>query len=79
MEIAERMRRGLEEHVFDTETSTFSKTLSIGISIYSVDSERFEECIHLADAALYVAKESGRNKVVRYEAGMVKEEPSKES
>jgi len=78
MEISERMRRGLEEHVFDTETSTFSKTLSIGISIYSVDSERFEECIHLADAALYVAKESGRNKVVRYEAGMVKEEPNKE-
>lgn len=74
LEIAERIRRSLEEHSFESESTSFSKTLSIGVAFYPDDSSGFDDAIHLADTALYVAKESGRNRVVRYSEGMVKED-----
>ncbi|KTD07639.1 diguanylate cyclase [Legionella jamestowniensis] len=39
-------------------------TVSIGIAVFPTDSKNKEELIELADKALYVAKTSGRNKVV---------------
>ncbi|PJA31750.1 MAG: hypothetical protein CO187_07705, partial [Zetaproteobacteria bacterium CG_4_9_14_3_um_filter_53_7] len=73
MEIAERMRRNLEESEFNSESTTFSKTISIGIAMFTNDSNVFDECVHLADTALYVAKDTGRNRVIRYKEGMLKE------
>ena len=74
LDVAERIRRAQEENVFSAESARFSKTLSIGLAIYPVGSATFDESIHFADTALYAAKKSGRNRVVLYEEGMIKEE-----
>jgi diguanylate cyclase (GGDEF)-like protein len=41
-------------------------TLSLGIASYPSDAARPDEMIRLADAALYAAKQAGRNVTVRY-------------
>ncbi|NWF39349.1 diguanylate cyclase [Mariprofundus sp. NF] len=78
LEIAERIRKTLEENQFNAEGSTFNKTLSIGVAIYADDSDDLDKCIHLADTALYVAKDTGRNQVIRYQEGMEKEDSDNE-
>ncbi len=65
-EIAEKLRKSVEEHVFQTAQGPLGKTISIGTAVYPLDGEDFWECIKFADVALYEAKESGRNKVVRF-------------
>jgi GGDEF domain-containing protein len=40
---------------------------SIGISFYNLDGSNFYELYHAADAALYKAKESGRNRYVCFQ------------
>jgi len=52
---------------------TFTKTLSIGYSLFPSDSEAIWRCIKFADVALYQAKETGRNKVVRFSISMLGE------
>jgi diguanylate cyclase (GGDEF)-like protein len=42
------------------------KTISIGISSYPSDSDTFWQAVKFADVALYHAKETGRNRVVRF-------------
>ncbi len=46
------------------------KTLSIGIAKYPTDGDTIWKCIKYADTALYVAKETGRNKIVKFEPEM---------
>ncbi len=66
-QLAERMRQGVEEHVFDLGNGqTTQLTCSIGFAFYpfiSSDPELFtwEQVNAIADRALYVAKKSGRN------------------
>ncbi|TMM46008.1 GGDEF domain-containing protein [Colwellia ponticola] len=57
--IAEDMRAVVEEHVF---TDDISMTLSLGVAQFN-DKETPSQWIARADAALYIAKDSGRNKV----------------
>ena len=54
-EVAERLRR-----VVETETGV---TVSLGVSTYRIDSIDGENLINSADAALYRAKQEGRNRV----------------
>jgi diguanylate cyclase (GGDEF)-like protein len=61
--LAERLRRGLEHCRVDDLPPL---TISLGIASYPVDSERLEDLIQQADAALYAAKQGGRNRTVRY-------------
>ena len=42
------------------------KTISIGIASFPEDSDTFWQAVKFADVALYNAKETGRNKVVRF-------------
>jgi len=70
LEVAERIRNTLEEHSFPTSSGPLKKTLSIGISMYPADTDGFWECVKFADVALYKAKETGRNKVLRFKPDM---------
>jgi len=49
---------------------TLQKTLSIGIAKFPTDGDTIWKCIKFADTALYVAKTTGRNKIVDYEQEM---------
>ena len=51
-----------------------TKTISIGVSEFPQDTQSFWEAIKFADVALYKAKETGRNKVVRFSPEMWTEE-----
>jgi diguanylate cyclase (GGDEF)-like protein len=53
---------------------TIHKTISIGISMFPEDEKTIWKCIKFADTALYVAKTTGRNKVVEYKKEMSKDE-----
>jgi len=46
------------------------KTLSIGISKFPTDGDTIWKCIKYADTALYEAKRTGRNKIVKFEMEM---------
>lgn len=72
-EIAERVRKTMEEHAFPTPQGPITKTISIGMAFYPEDSEAFWECVKFADVAMYEAKEAGRNKVLRFDKKMWKE------
>jgi diguanylate cyclase (GGDEF)-like protein len=61
---AERIRTAIEKKVYDWKDQKLSVTTSIGVACYPDDADAKEKLIKLADAALYVAKESGRNKTV---------------
>jgi diguanylate cyclase (GGDEF)-like protein len=41
-------------------------TISIGIAVYPTDGTQIEELMEHADRALYLAKKSGRNRVIAY-------------
>lgn len=69
-EVAEKIRRAVEELKFMVGAATLKKTISIGVSEYPKDSETFWQAVKFADVALYRAKETGRNRVVRFTADM---------
>lgn len=72
--IASSIKNEFGKRIFKGVNETFSKTLSIGISVYPDDSNSAWETIKHADVALYSAKENGRNKVVVFESRMYKED-----
>ncbi len=51
--------------------SVIYKTMSIGISIYPKHSKSLEQCIKYSDLALYEAKNSGRNKVIKFDDSLL--------
>jgi len=66
--IAERIRANVEEK---TQTGSFynlpeKMTISIGLYFSTPMKQSSSEVIHLADCALYTAKNTGRNKVIVY-------------
>ncbi|MBK3331586.1 diguanylate cyclase [Persephonella atlantica] len=69
-EIAEKIRKRVENTVINTDGISLKKTVSIGVSEFPKDSDRFWQCIKFSDVALYKAKESGRNMVVRFRKEM---------
>ncbi len=59
----ERLRLGWADHRHDDEMLP-AANLSIGVALYPGHGGTANQLIHAADAALYKAKESGRNQVV---------------
>ena len=53
---------------------TLQKTISIGMAKFPVDGDTIWKCIKYADTALYVAKTTGRDKIVTYTADMSESE-----
>ena len=66
MQVAEKIRVIFEEATIKIPNGTIRKTLSLGVSEFPNDADGFWQCIKYADVALYKAKETGRNRVVRF-------------
>lgn len=74
VELAERIRKKMEETVINVPDGSLKKTVSIGASEFPDDSTGFWEAIKYADVALYRAKDEGRNRVVVFSPEMWKED-----
>jgi diguanylate cyclase (GGDEF)-like protein len=68
--VAEKIRKNIESKDISTSSGNIRKTISIGVAIFPTDTNNFWECVKYSDVALYKAKNSGRNKVVRFEKSM---------
>jgi diguanylate cyclase (GGDEF)-like protein len=67
--IAERIRATVaRQAVMRNGNAVSSLSLSLGIAIFPRDGESREALVQAADQALYVAKRTGRNRVVRSDA-----------
>lgn len=73
LRVAERIRLAMAACAFQTSNGPLKKTISVGVSLFPVDSDGFWNCLKFADVALYQAKETGRNKVLRFSKEMWKE------
>jgi len=60
---AERIRQAIEAAVIKVYDERLKVTVSIGISTFPFNSPNMKELIDLADQALYLAKETGKNRV----------------
>jgi len=67
---AEEIRIAFSQQKIQAGSESFSKTVSIGTSLFPNKDKTFWKYIKQSDIALYQAKHTGRNKVVRYEEGM---------
>jgi len=65
-EMAEQLRRAIEQFSFTWGERTFAVTASIGLACISGAQTTVEEALRQADVACYGAKEKGRNRVQIY-------------
>ncbi|NVJ53185.1 MAG: diguanylate cyclase [Campylobacteraceae bacterium] len=71
-ELAKRINEEFAKIVFTFNNESFSKTVSIGYSFFPADTDQFWKSIKYADLCLYEAKETGRNKVIRFTKEILK-------
>lgn len=66
--IAERMRAAVEAQPFDVNAGVPVRiTVSIGVASWPVQADSEQTLVAAADAAMYAAKQRGRNRISRYE------------
>jgi diguanylate cyclase (GGDEF)-like protein len=70
IKLAEKIRKTFEDTKIKVADGTIKKTISLGVSEFPIDAESFWQSIKYADVALYKAKETGRNKAVRFTEDM---------
>jgi two-component system, cell cycle response regulator len=66
---AERVRKAIEGHTFTFENISIQRTASFGVAAWP--HPKITSCdglVRAADDALYVAKETGRNRVIRFDS-----------
>jgi diguanylate cyclase (GGDEF)-like protein len=64
LEVAQRLRQNVEASILPVEGVELKYTVSIGLTGLREQDTQINQLIHRADEALYVAKNSGRNRVV---------------
>jgi diguanylate cyclase (GGDEF)-like protein len=69
LEVAERMRKVVADTPLDIEGRRIAHTISVGVACFPDDGRTLDALAARADRALYQAKQQGRNRVVRYQAG----------
>lgn len=70
-QVAEKIRGAVERHHFRlADGIVLQKTVSIGVAVFPEDGDSINQTIKFADVALYEAKQTGRNKVVRFKPEM---------
>jgi len=70
--LAKKINKKFSEIIFNYGDSSFSKTVSIGYAFFPKDANQFYKCVKYADIALYEAKATGRNKIVRFSKEILK-------
>ena len=70
MDVAEKIRAKVEATKIPLAGGILQKTISIGVAEFPTDSDTFWQVVKFADVALYQAKSSGRNRVVRFAPAM---------
>lgn len=70
LKVAEKIRAEVEATKIPLQGSVLQKTISIGVAEYPSDSDTFWQVVKFADVALYQAKASGRNRVLRFSPEM---------
>ena len=72
--VAEKIRDAIEQYKFKLPDEVIiQKTVSIGVADFPKDADSINQTIKFADVALYAAKQTGRNKVVRFKPEMWQE------
>jgi diguanylate cyclase (GGDEF)-like protein len=66
MEAAERLRRAVERHVFETPAGGVRVTVSLGIAPYDKSVADIDALLRRCDVALYGAKSAGRNRSINF-------------
>ena len=61
LKIAEKLRKAVAGNIFHLKGENTRITVSTGVATAPADGTDYEELIDAADAALYTAKEAGRN------------------
>ena len=69
LQLAERLRRGVESYPFVYREKRISVTLSVGIALCADSPTAAQQLLAKADEALYEAKRSGRNRAILQKSG----------
>lgn len=75
--LAQKINKDFAQIVFNYDGQPFSKTISIGYSLFPSDTAEIWKCIKYADISLYEAKETGRNKIIRFTNDLLKNNDKK--
>jgi diguanylate cyclase (GGDEF)-like protein len=62
LQLAERIRRSIEDSIIRHGTATIPATVSVGVAIFAEGDRDVQDMIERADQGLYVAKKTGRNR-----------------
>ena len=76
LKVAEKIRAEVEATKVPLPGGVLKKTISIGVAEFPTDADTFWQVVKYADVALYKAKSTGRNRVVRFLPEMWNEEGS---
>jgi len=70
-DVAERLRAAVETQPFDVNADAPLRiTISVGVASWPAQADSAQTLAAAADAAMYAAKQNGRNRVVRYEPAL---------